>query len=186
MAESSSRSRSRSREREPSRSRSHSRDLGAQPASSVKWVYTSYKRRDKQSSSDDVIRSEDFATQEEAESYACRMVITKLRWIAELKDAERAILEASPEKLMDYGWMCDTVKKEKWFAGRNDFETFTWTIKKKHLTGIDVNDGWHLDIWKKLEERRLERAQADRLDEERGQSYSRLEALWPKDYRHCW
>ena len=180
-------SRSRSRSREPSRSRSRSREFRAQPSSSVKWTYTSCTRPFQCTNcrhSDEVIASEDFDTEEEARSYACRAAFAQLHRLHsdKLKKVEHEILEAGPEKLMDYGWICDKAKnkKEGWFVRPDNFEGFTWSIKKKRLTKIDVNDGWNLDVRKKLEERRTEIERSESLEKECSQSYRRWKALWPK------
>jgi len=115
------------------------------------WTCTSRSLRDQPNTQRPKITSKDFNTREEAESYVCRVVIERIEQFNHL-EAKRTLLAASPEKLMDYGWLCDRVKEERWFVGRYGFELFTWNIEQVCITRVtvDVNDGWHLVAWKKM------------------------------------
>ena len=152
--------------------------------SSVRWTYTSWVLWDApEAKQTPIIKTEDFTTREAAESFACRMAIDNMMWIypAKRQEEERELVAEDPDRLMDYGWLCDRVKRNGWFnARRNPVKVFKWTIqetrtkslrtggdaKKKPPMKIDVNDGWQLLAWRKMKGRLAEQQQksADRQD----------------------
>ena len=117
------------------------------------WFYTSGTRTSDPRSYDSkltMLAPRIFRTEEEAKSYACRMVIKKIELSKNTK-ATHAIIAAGPELLRNYELLCNMAREEKWFLGCWGHDTFVWGIEKMYMTRMEVDDGWHLAAWEKNE-----------------------------------